>query len=521
MKTFRMNYLIFAILFSVTSVLNAKIIYVDGFANNGGDGSSWDKAFTTITDGLNAATSGDEVWVASDIYSGQYIMKSGVSVYGGFIATETSLDQRDYIKNRTILKNNTGLVLKNQSGLAEDAYFDGFDIKEARTTSGNGGGGYLSPKMHLRNCRILNCTSEAGTGGGIALDAGASVENCIFAGNSSKGIGGGLNMNKGGMAINCIFINNFSRGNSGGGIAASSSADGSIYPVIVNCLIANNEAYANGGGIWTQGGYITNCTIVRNKTQREDAQGNGGGISLDGVSSGETLLRSGELYNSVIWGNDAIKPDADRKQIFIPRYAPDGTVIFYKGKLSHCAIQNLENITEYPDNIIFPTSQINLSSDNSGVKFASPSETAGLISAFDPTTFITSFDLTSYNYQWQTQSGSVLINAGDKAKNTFVSTDITGANRIYDQLIDIGAYEYKTMTATTNIQDNSRLTCFLSSDRNYLILNTEGRAGISVYDMSGLLIKKQTIRGGSIDIAELPAGVYIITDGKTTARFIK
>lgn len=513
--------LVATLLFSITFGALAKVIYVDGFANNGGDGSSWEKAFITINEGLNAAISGDKIWVASDIYTGQYIMKSGVYVYGGFNATETSLEQRDFIKNRTILKNSNGLVLKNQSGLTEDACFDGFDIKDARTLTGNGGGGYLSPKMHLKNCRILNCTSEVGTGGGIALDAGASVENCIFAGNSSKGIGGGLNMNKGGTAKNCIFINNFARGNSGGGIAASSSTDGSVYPVIVNCLLANNEAYANGGGIWTQGGYITNCTIVRNKTQREDAQGNGGGISLDGISSGETLLRAGEIYNSVIWGNDAIKPDADKKQLFITRYAPDGTILFYKGKLSHCAIQDLQNVTEYSADVINSTTLINLNTDNSMVKFTNPSTTAGVLSAFDPTTFSSTFDITNYNYKWEASSGSVLINAGNNAKNTLITTDLKGENRIYDQLIDLGAYESTTPTSTKELSHNNNLKCYLSSDKTYLITNTEGASEISLYNISGELIKKETIRGGSLNVSDLSAGIYFVVVDKTIGKFIK
>lgn len=512
------------ILLSFAWAIQAKVIYVDGFANNGGDGSSWENAFITIGEALSAAVSGDEIWVASDIYYGQYIMKAGVSVYGGFEAIETQLEERDFVKNRTILRNNNGLVLKNQNGLTEDAYFDGFDIT-GRTTSGNGGGGYLSPKMHLRNSRILNCVSEKGTGGGIALDHGASVENCIFAGNSSQGVGGGLNMNKGGFAKNCIFINNFSRGSSGGGIAASCSIDGVNYPVIVNCLVANNETYNNGGGVWTQGGLIVNCTFVNNKTHRSDAQGNGGGISLDGLASADKtyLLRGGEMYNCVIWGNDINKDAPERRQIFIPSQNNEDGSFFHRGKLSNCAIQDLADIeeSEYGDDIINMTSHINLAADNSaGARFVNPSNTIGHFSGFNPIDFSSDFDIRSYASDWSIGENSVLIDAGDNNRYSYENTDLAGNTRIANNTIDLGAYEYDFGTSV-NTPKEKDFVCYVSANGGELVFSSTDIRNAKIYSLSGMLIKELKVRSGSANISHLSPGAYIVSTDKVVQKIIK
>lgn len=529
MKTLsHIRVLILCVLLSSTFSLSAKTIYVDGFAN-GGDGSSWDKAFTTITAALDAATSGDEIWVASDTYMGQYIMKSGVNVYGGFDTSETSRDQRDFVKNRTILKNTNALVLKNQSGLTEDASFDGFDIRDVRntgeTTTANGGAGYLSAKMNLRNCRILNNISVKGTGGGISMDAGATIENCIFAGNSSQSTGGAINMNKGGVVKNCIFINNFTRGNSGGGIAASTSADGLVYPTIENCLFAHNEAYNNGGAIWSQGAYINNCTMVNNKSVRPaDNQtggtGNGGAVLLDGITKDEVLLRKSEMYNCILWGNDAIKEDADKKQLYITRFVKDGEVDHYKAAIANCAIQNLDAIKEYPLTVLALPSLVALDATNNEIKFASPNTTVGVISPFDATSLGTSFDYSTYTADWSIGAESAAVNKGDNSK-VQSTVDLNGTTRIMGDAVDLGAYEAKGIVSITeNPSDIEIQPFYVSPDRNTLFLTTIDDVNVEIYSISGASVISKNCNG-SLDISNLTHGTYIVKTGDKTGKIIK
>ncbi|MEM8585808.1 MAG: hypothetical protein AAGF87_16135, partial [Bacteroidota bacterium] len=72
--------------------LSAQVIYVDIDAAPGGDGSSWEQAFTTITAAVDAASGGEQIWIADGTYS------EGVSVFiskqliflGGFNGTEAT-----------------------------------------------------------------------------------------------------------------------------------------------------------------------------------------------------------------------------------------------------------------------------------------------------------------------------------------------------------------------------------------------------------------------------------------------
>ncbi|MDD5539964.1 MAG: hypothetical protein PHG61_04645, partial [Candidatus Marinimicrobia bacterium] len=50
------------------SSLTADIIFVNSSATDGGDGTTWTTAFTSFQDGLDAAQSGDQIWVAKGSY---------------------------------------------------------------------------------------------------------------------------------------------------------------------------------------------------------------------------------------------------------------------------------------------------------------------------------------------------------------------------------------------------------------------------------------------------------------------
>ena len=76
---------------------------------DGTNGQTWETAFIDLQDALSVATSGDEIWVAQGIYtpgstvSETFQLEEGVSLYGGFAATETLRIQRDWLLNVTVL----------------------------------------------------------------------------------------------------------------------------------------------------------------------------------------------------------------------------------------------------------------------------------------------------------------------------------------------------------------------------------------------------------------------------------
>ena len=83
-----------------------RILYVK--TGGGGDGSSWTTALGDVQAAIDAAASGDSVWIATgtyypssvrelegaELFGYSFELKDGVSLYGGFKGNETSLSER-------------------------------------------------------------------------------------------------------------------------------------------------------------------------------------------------------------------------------------------------------------------------------------------------------------------------------------------------------------------------------------------------------------------------------------------
>lgn len=91
----------------------AKVVYVN--ANAAGtvhDGASWSTAFTDILPAIDAASEGDEVWVAGGTYAtGETVpFLKDISLYGGFAGTESATGQRDWQSNKTVLRSSINCI---------------------------------------------------------------------------------------------------------------------------------------------------------------------------------------------------------------------------------------------------------------------------------------------------------------------------------------------------------------------------------------------------------------------------
>ena len=104
-----------------------RIVYVDSSAATGGDGTSWGRAFRSLQDGIASARAGDTLWVARGTYrpdDGQGIARGDrnasfalgvpLTVLGGFRGTETHMQQRDLVRNVTLL---SGDLLGNDGAM--------------------------------------------------------------------------------------------------------------------------------------------------------------------------------------------------------------------------------------------------------------------------------------------------------------------------------------------------------------------------------------------------------------------
>lgn len=141
-----------------------NVIYVDRFATGSGSGTSWANAYSKLEDALSRAEKdcGDEIWVAQGLYSpgttysDTFEVTAGISVYGGFCGTETSVTERDLLRYKTILS--------------------GQDINQVVVTMGWGAA--------LDGLTIENANRHAISGTNVPF----SVTNCIIRSNGLDGI---------------------------------------------------------------------------------------------------------------------------------------------------------------------------------------------------------------------------------------------------------------------------------------------------------------------------------------------
>jgi hypothetical protein len=114
--------------FYFTYRLHVKPSSQGGSDNN--DGFSWTQAKATINGAISACGgSDDEIWVASGTYQEYIIIPSGVALYGGFSGNETICEQRDWIKNETILD---GQMTDYPIATLYNAWLDGFTIQNGQ-----------------------------------------------------------------------------------------------------------------------------------------------------------------------------------------------------------------------------------------------------------------------------------------------------------------------------------------------------------------------------------------------------
>ena len=228
---------------------------------------------------------------------------------------------------------------------------------------------------------IQNGHTESGdAGAGAYLQAYSCLRNCVIRNNHASGNGGGVYMTDATL-LNCQVLGNSatSSDSQGGGVYA----DGSD---VVNCEVTGNSAY-QGGGIFSNASDVLNTTIVNN-----DASYQGGGLYAS-INSTDY-----EKTNLILWGNTA------------PNDAQ-----YYNASLTYSAIQG---------NNVNGTGNIALNEDNDGegagnyVRFIAP----------------------EYGI-FQLQDNSDVVGIGSMDVTGLPDKDLRGHDRIMGGAIEPGAYE--------------------------------------------------------------------------------
>ncbi len=242
-----------------------------------------------------------------------FTLSDGVELYGGFLGTETALDQRNPEDNPTVLSGDInqddvyGAVvwysgwnvttpnshhIMSGVGLSRSTVIDGFTF-EAGYVGIGGGASYLSH-----------------SGGGLFLEnSSPTVRQCLFRRNlASSGRGGAIYTSGGHPLISdCIFDENYAYLGRGAAIAIN---EGGNLTVISSSFTNNfmkgaDIAQALGGAIYSdvQAGTVRvlECSFTDNTATTVYATGQNPNYGGAIYSAGDSL----QVYNSIFTGNES------------------------------------------------------------------------------------------------------------------------------------------------------------------------------------------------------------------------
>ncbi|MBQ9426275.1 MAG: right-handed parallel beta-helix repeat-containing protein [Paludibacteraceae bacterium] len=209
--------------------------------------------------------------------------------------------------------------------LTDSASVDGCVISSGNASTRNtnqrehtayGGGVYMVGNTGLRNCIIERCHATM-RGGGVYTDGGGTIEFCLVEACQASGVGvyqgygGGVCIDYGGSIGHSHITSCAAR--CGGGLMICHIPEehpttvpaidtvNNYSPFATACVINNNTANAEGGGIYlAEGGTINHCTVTANCCTGPDVTYYG---RRHGRTGGIYVRNCGMIFNSVFWGN--------------------------------------------------------------------------------------------------------------------------------------------------------------------------------------------------------------------------
>ncbi|MGA9531840.1 MAG: choice-of-anchor Q domain-containing protein [Anaerolineales bacterium] len=306
----------------------AGTIYVDVDATGGDTGASWADAYPNLQDALAAATSGDQIWVAEGVYypdvgggttpddrTATFYLVDGVEIYGGFDGTETSVAQRDWTTQITVLSGDIdqddttdgdGVVTDPSNIAGSNAYrvvtasvvgaatlLDGFTITAGKADGsgldefGAGIGTFSSAVPQLTHLTLIGNSATYG-GGILNNNASPDISHVSLTNNVATSYGGGMyNSSTSGLMLTDVQFTSNDAGALGGGMYNYTSD-----PTLTNVHFIENTA-GTGGGLYN---YFSTPSIIESEFTGNSAISGGGMNNSYSDSS---------LYQVIFQGNEA------------------------------------------------------------------------------------------------------------------------------------------------------------------------------------------------------------------------
>lgn len=433
-KTLRSLFVLMTICLLPLAATAQTTYYVKTAATGTASGDSWDNA-TTLTDALNTAKAKDQIWVQAGTYTAPipdgFTLQSGVSLYGGFAGTESSIDERTIDSDKAYRMTHQTIL---SGDVNKDDEVDGVNlIFPANTSRANNATHVLTIDLAPTQ-QSGNNNTEPTIVDGITFKGGHADQ--------AKECGGGIYVtgsnNGGGVYIirRCFFIENYATQGGALYVASNVSNTNNNECLIDRCGFFNNAAgqrgtaVNEGGAIYLAGaGTVVNCAVFNNENGGIYLANNEAKVinstvtrnTASGIDGGDNT----PVYNTVIWGNSTLSSDNHR-----PAF-------------NHCAYPEANPGSGDADGNVYLAAKNN---EENGPHFSSPSLKTG---------FDTDFQLSDNNryplWTWEPMEATPLVNTGDNdAYNVtnYDNVDLNGDPRIQGNTIDIGAFEYQPVSTS-------------------------------------------------------------------------
>ena len=494
-----------------------------------------------------------------DAYDGLISLREALEVYAVAGDTITFVPE---LKNKTITLNGTQLEITKSltidasslwnadtqtpgvtvDGAAKSLVFyvsanNEVEFNGLLITNGNSGGyggGVFADHSNLTffNCAISGNTTSS-VGGGVDIDYGnGTFINCVISDNNSQGNGGGVFITRGiGTFTSCIFSGNETV-NRGGGVYIGNATTG----IFTDCVIVNNTAIQKGAGVqsfgdvtfvnceissntcthgtsegggvcvWNGATVFTNCSITGNTASR------GGGVSFDGASNTFTNCTiAGNVGAGMGGGALAYGAATFTNCTIAGNSSPNGGGAYIGASVTFTNSVVVQNGVDLAlQNSSGSALGYNTLSSFTGWSNASVS---GVVNYVYDTSARLFKDAATGDYTLAQGSQAI-----DKGNNAYVTTesDLVGGARIYNGIVDLGAYELQTVYETPSVVVTTLADVVDPYDELISL-----REAIEVYSVEGDTITfAESLSGGTITLGgqELAISKTLSIDGSSLAQ---
>jgi len=205
-------------------------------------------------------------------------------------------------KNITITNNATNANIIAIFSSATGSVLRNSIVKDCSVTSTVAVNTVTASNGIVQNCLMqnnsLNNTTGAGTSNGAGLYLTGALSRgigCVIRGNktlnltTSKSKGGGVFMQSGAKLINCVVYNNENQGQGGGVYVNDATTE------VINCTVAKNKSGLTGGGIYMNGGGICNNSIAWSNMENSSSTAIPNDVYYGGTSAAKTTFQNDYL----------------------------------------------------------------------------------------------------------------------------------------------------------------------------------------------------------------------------------